>query len=92
MPASLENTLSSVASGLEDTSPSFMDDDVPIRPTPPSTVTTSSMVVQETGKAKEKWWEWLAHKAEGIEEWVEGFVGNHTGKDGEGKVGTGGGE
>jgi hypothetical protein len=31
-------------------------------------------------KGKESWWEWLTHKADEVEEWVEGFVGNHTGK------------
>ncbi|KAF2831366.1 Phosphodiest-domain-containing protein [Ophiobolus disseminans] len=82
MPASLENSFSSIASGMDDTAPSYMDDDVPIRPTPPSTTSVSAPEETGTGKADEKWWEWLAHKAEGVEEWVSSWVGNHTGKEG----------
>ena len=77
MPASLDASLSSIASGLDDTVPSFMDEDVPIRPTPPST-TKSSAPQQTDEMEEEKWWDWLAHKLEGFEEWVK-----HVGQDGD---------
>lgn len=102
MPASLENTMYSFSStGTDDMSPSFMDDDGPLRPTPLSTKVGSSVGAEGTGvvgeegrkggeKGGEKWWEWLTHKAEGIGEWVGGWVGGHTGgKEGGGEGGGG---
>lgn len=62
------------ASGLEDTSPSM--DETVSRPTPPSVV--SDVPPAETSKAKEGWWEWLTHKADEVESWVEGFVHDHV--------------
>ncbi|KAH4994365.1 hypothetical protein HBI32_105030 [Parastagonospora nodorum] len=85
MPASLGSvsSIAASASGLEDTQPSLSDDDTPVRPTPPSK--TSSAVPAAT--SGEKWWQWLTHKAENVEEWVEGFIQEHVGgdKDKEGK-------
>jgi hypothetical protein len=75
------SSMAASASGLEDTMPSLLDE-APVQPTPPST--TSSAAPAET-KAPEKWWEWLTHKAEGVEEWVEDFISEHVsgnGKDG----------
>jgi predicted AlkP superfamily pyrophosphatase or phosphodiesterase len=52
---------------------------------------TTSMAPSETSAAakpdggkegEESWWEWLTHKADEVEDWVEGFVEEHTGKDG----------
>jgi hypothetical protein len=81
MPATLGSvaSMAASASGLEDTMPSLLDE-VPVRPTPPST--TNSAEPAETSPP-EKWWEWLTHKAEDVEGWVEGFVSEHVGgKDG----------
>jgi hypothetical protein len=85
MSATLES-LSSIASGLEDTQPSI--DEVPVRPTPPSV--TGAAPPAETSGASEKgsWWEWAMHKADEVEAWVDEFVHKHTpGKDGKGKDG-----
>jgi hypothetical protein len=84
MSASL-GSISSIASGLEDTSPSLSnEDEVPVRPTPPSV--TGVEKPKETANGDEKWWEWLTHKAEEVEEWVEDFVSEHVGgKGGEDK-------
>lgn len=60
-----------------------MPDDVPVRPTPPSV--TGVEPPKETGK--EKWWEWLTHKAEDVEEWVEDFISGHVGGKKEDKEG-----
>ncbi|KAH5231084.1 hypothetical protein HBI62_074470 [Parastagonospora nodorum] len=85
MPASLGSvsSIAASASGLEDTQPSLSDDDTPVRPTPPSK-TSSAAPAATSG---ENWWEWLTHKAENVEEWVEGFIQEHVGgdKDKEGK-------
>jgi len=77
MPASLGSvsSIAASASWLEDTQPSLSDDDTPVRPTPPSK-TSSAAPAATSG---EKWWEWLTHKAEGVEEWVEGFIHEHVG-------------
>jgi predicted AlkP superfamily pyrophosphatase or phosphodiesterase len=79
MPASLGSvsSIAASASGLEDTQPSLSDDDTPVRPTPPSK-TSSAAPAATSG---EKWWEWLTHKAENVEEWVEGFIQEHVGGD-----------
>jgi hypothetical protein len=77
-------SIAASASGLEDTMPSLLDDDVPVRPTPPS-VTSSAAPAQTS--AAEKWWEWLTHKAEDVEGWVEGFVSDHVGGKKEGEKG-----
>jgi hypothetical protein len=74
MPATLGSisSIAASASGLED----MLDDEVPARPTPPS-VTSSAAPAQSS--AGEKWWEWLTHKAEDVEGWVEGFISEHVG-------------
>jgi hypothetical protein len=84
MPASLDSLSSIVASasGLENTMPSLLDD-VPVRPTPPS-VTSSAPSAQTS--SQEKWWEWLTHKADDVEGWVEEFINEHVGKGGKTKV------
>jgi hypothetical protein len=83
MPATLgsEASMAASASGLEDTMPSLLDE-APVRPTPPSV--TSSAAYAETSQA-EKWWEWLTHKAEDVEGWVEGFINDHVGAKEDGK-------
>jgi hypothetical protein len=76
MPATVGSvaSIAASASGLEDTSPSLLDE-APMTPTPPSV--TSSAPPAET--STEKWWEWLTHKAEDVEGWVEGFISEHVG-------------
>lgn len=84
MPASLDSLSSIVASasGLENTSPSLLDD-VPVRPTPPSVASSAPPAETST---QEQWWEWLTHKADDVEEWVEEFINEHVGgKAGKGK-------
>jgi hypothetical protein len=66
------SSITASASGLEDTQPTV--DESISRPTPPS-------VTEETppeGKDKESWWEWLTHKADNVESWVEGFIHDHV--------------
>lgn len=63
------------ASGLEGTSPSV--DEAVSRPTPPS-VTDSVPPAETSGKEKESWWEWLTHKADEVEDWVDGFIHEHV--------------
>ncbi|KAH7408259.1 alkaline-phosphatase-like protein, partial [Phaeosphaeria sp. MPI-PUGE-AT-0046c] len=67
-------SIAASASGLEDTLPSLLDES-PVRPAPPSV--TSAEPPAET--SKEAWWQWLAHKAEDVEGWVEDFVSDHVG-------------
>ncbi|KAJ5059590.1 ectonucleotide pyrophosphatase/phosphodiesterase family member 1 [Bipolaris maydis] len=40
---------------------------------------------EDKDKGEESWWEWLTHKADGIEEWVDQFIQDHVkgGKDGD---------
>lgn len=38
---------------------------------------TSAETPKET--SKEAWWEWLTHKAEDVEGWVEDFISEHVG-------------
>lgn len=90
MPATPDlNSLSSIAasaSGLEDTSPSL--EEVPSRPTPPSGGKDELKVGEGEkgdGGKKESWWEWLTHKADGVKDWVDGFIHDHVPQDGKGE-------
>ncbi|KAF2270588.1 Phosphodiest-domain-containing protein [Lojkania enalia] len=63
------SSLVSSASGLEDAlSSSHLDipTNTPTSNTPPAASTTS-----------ESWWEWLSHKADEMEEWVDDFLHKH---------------
>lgn len=85
MSATLDSlsSIAASASGLEDTQPSL--DEVPVRPTPPS-VTGTAPPTETSAASKGSWWEWVTHKADEVEAWVDEFVHKHTpGKDG--KVG-----
>ena len=80
-----------------------LEEEPPVRPTPPSKGSDSGKdeLKNEDGKDKdekekdkekekeESWWEWLTHKADGIEDWVNGFINDHVksdkGKDKDGK-------
>lgn len=64
--------ITSSASGLEDTHPTI--DESISRPTPP--IVTDAEPPE--GHTKESWWEWLAHKGEDIENWVDGFIHDHV--------------
>jgi hypothetical protein len=48
---------------------------------------TSSAPPTESSESKEAWWEWLTHKAENAELWVEDFLHDHIpgGKDRDGE-------
>ncbi|CAN9319602.1 unnamed protein product [Alternaria alternata] len=94
------NSLSSIAasaSGMEDTSPSLHDPVVPARPTPADgskdelkNKEGDKEASEGAEKEKESWWEWLTHKADGVKDWVDGFVHDHVpgGKEeGQGKKG-----
>lgn len=90
------SSITSSASGL-DTGATLENEAPPTRPTPPSTPTGGSADKgkgdegkegDEGGdkeKGEESWWEWLTHKADGIEEWVDQFIQDHVkgGNDGE---------
>jgi predicted AlkP superfamily pyrophosphatase or phosphodiesterase len=83
MPASLDSlsSIAASASGLDDTAPSV--DDVPVRPTPPRVTGAAAPTATGVPGKKGSWWEWLTHKADGIEEWVDEFVHKHSpGSDG----------
>jgi hypothetical protein len=85
------SSISASASGLEGTQPT-LEEEAPVRPTPPSTGKdelkdkdkqgggddTDKDKDKEEEKEKESWWEWLTHKADGIEEWVNGFINDHV--------------
>ncbi|KAG9188874.1 hypothetical protein G6011_07579 [Alternaria panax] len=96
------NSLSSIAasaSGMEDVSPS-LDVDVPVRPTPPSgskdelkdkeQEDADKKASEEAEKEKQSWWEWLTHKADGVKDWVDGFIHDHVPQGEEGKKGSDG--
>ncbi|RYN20535.1 hypothetical protein AA0112_g10681 [Alternaria arborescens] len=82
------NSLSSIAasaSGMEDTSPSLHDPVVPARPTPADgskdelkNKEGDKEASEGAEKEKESWWEWLTHKADGVKDWVDGFVHDHV--------------
>ena len=70
------SSLVASASGLEDTAPSV--DEGVARPTPPSTVGSAPPPAETSAKGKESWWEWLTHKADEVEDWVDGFIHEHV--------------
>jgi hypothetical protein len=44
----------------------------------PSTAASPASSAAPTGTAsKDSWWQWLTHKAEGAEEWVDTFLADH---------------
>jgi hypothetical protein len=64
---------------MEDTEPSL--DETTVIPAPrPSITPAAGAGKDELKKEKEKqtWWEWLTHKADGVKEWVDGFVHDHV--------------
>jgi hypothetical protein len=84
--ASMLSTFDSIAasaSGLDDTSPS-MDEAPVVTPQPTDGAKDGGKDELKKGKEKEKekekesWWEWLTHKADGVKEWVDGFVHDHV--------------
>lgn len=104
MPSLLDplSSITSFASGL-DTGATLENEAPPTRPTPPATSSTGGGSADKEkgdegkegngGEDEEKeqsWWEWLTHKADGIEEWVDQFIQDHVkgGKGGD----DGGGE
>jgi hypothetical protein len=90
------SSIAASASGMEDTSPSL--DEVPVRPTPADgskdelkDKQDDTQASHDAEKEKESWWAWLTHKADGVKEWVDGWVHEHA-PQGEGKEGEGKGE
>ncbi|KAF2869366.1 alkaline-phosphatase-like protein [Massariosphaeria phaeospora] len=71
------SSLAAVASGLEDPLSSLQDDGVVTATTP-----TSSAAPPAPSATKQSLWEWLAHKADQVEEWVDGFVHKHVPDEG----------
>ncbi|KAF2199630.1 ectonucleotide pyrophosphatase/phosphodiesterase family member 1 [Delitschia confertaspora ATCC 74209] len=73
------SSIVSLASGLEETSSweqlTEIESSIP-SPVIPKPAPVETKVPEKEGK--ESWWEWLTHKADGIEEWVEEFVHGHT--------------
>lgn len=76
------SSIAASASGLEDnTSPPSVDESNVSRPTPPSKVSDVPQPEEENSSEKgdkETWWEWLTHKADEVEGWVEEFVHEHV--------------
>ncbi|KAF2636614.1 Phosphodiest-domain-containing protein [Massarina eburnea CBS 473.64] len=55
-------------------------------PTLAPSPTQSALPAQSSSASKESWWEWLTHKADHAESWVEGFLNEHLpGKSGKGE-------
>ncbi len=69
------SSIAASASNMEDTSPSI--DEHITRPTPPNVV--SDPPPAEPSKTEESWWDWLSHKADEIEDFVEDLVHNISG-------------
>ncbi|KAF2663064.1 Phosphodiest-domain-containing protein [Lophiostoma macrostomum CBS 122681] len=65
------SSLAASASGLEDSMSSF-----PLAE-PPVTTTSSAAPAASSGFTEESWWEWLTHKGQNAEEWVEEFLHKH---------------
>jgi hypothetical protein len=61
---------------MDDTMP--MDESSVAIPQPSSVGEGKDELKKEKGKEKMTWWEWLAHKADGVKEWVDGFVHDHV--------------
>jgi predicted AlkP superfamily pyrophosphatase or phosphodiesterase len=66
------SSLAASASGLEDPLSSLQN------PDPVTTTTSSAPPAASTSAASESWWEWLTHKADNVEDWVEGFLHKHV--------------
>jgi hypothetical protein len=70
-------SLGASASGLDGDILSFQSG-VYVTPNP-----TTSAPPEATPTGDESWWEWLTHKAEGVEDWVDDFLHKHVpGKSG----------
>lgn len=69
-------SLVSSATGLEDAM-SSIGDSRPVLSIATPTSTAPPEASSGAAKEKESWWQWLTHKADGIEEWVNGFVHTH---------------
>jgi hypothetical protein len=79
MPSSFDPIAAS-ASGMDDTMPI---DETSVGIPQPSSVGEGEggkdeLKDKEKGKEKMTLWEWLAHKADGVKEWVDGFVHDHV--------------
>ncbi|KAF2790939.1 Phosphodiest-domain-containing protein [Melanomma pulvis-pyrius CBS 109.77] len=68
--------LTASASGLEDTLSSIHLSSS--QHSTPATTPTSSAPPAASTTAAESWWEWLTHKADNVEEWVDGFIHKHV--------------
>ncbi|KAF1835410.1 ectonucleotide pyrophosphatase/phosphodiesterase family member 1 [Decorospora gaudefroyi] len=85
---SLSSILAS-ASGLENPSSEPALDETSTLDMPASETAVESEDKGESGH-KESLWEWLAHEAEGVKEWVDGFIHDHVPEQGDGNKGKGG--
>ena len=68
-------SIAASASDLEDSQPSL--DESVSRPAPPS-VTSSAPPAGTSSEEKESWWEWMTHKADEVEDWVDGLIHEHV--------------
>ncbi|KAL1794598.1 hypothetical protein ACET3X_006414 [Alternaria dauci] len=91
------SSIAASASGMEDTSPS-LHDEVPPRPTPADGSKDELKNKQGDAEAskgaekeKQSWWEWLTHKADGVKDWVDGFIHDHVPGEEESEKKKGGG-
>ncbi|KAF2847862.1 ectonucleotide pyrophosphatase/phosphodiesterase family member 1 [Plenodomus tracheiphilus IPT5] len=65
------SSITTSASGLDDTFPSH--EGTVSHPTAPTTPTDSAPAAETSAKGKSGLWDWIAHKANEVEEWVDGF-------------------
>jgi hypothetical protein len=70
------SSLVASASGIEDFLPSFQGS--LSQQSTPATTPTSSTPPAASNTAKGSWWEWLTHKGESVEEWVDTFIHGHV--------------
>lgn len=64
------SSLAAAASGLEDPLSS-------IQQNIPAATTTESAPSATPSPTDESWWEWLTHKADNVEDWVDDFLHKH---------------
>ncbi|KAF2186835.1 Phosphodiest-domain-containing protein [Zopfia rhizophila CBS 207.26] len=75
------SSLAASTSGLEDAM-SSIDSSTPI-------TTPTSSAPPAASSTSESWWEWLTHKADDVEEWVNGFLDSHHVSPNGGRPGSG---
>ncbi|ORY14586.1 alkaline-phosphatase-like protein [Clohesyomyces aquaticus] len=71
-------SLAASASGLEDPISSFLDGPMSSAQELSSTPSSTTSSTPPASSTAESWWEWLTHKADNMEEWVDEFLKSHV--------------